>query len=80
MCIIAITPSIEMIAAINKKMSIAILSKNFLLVLLSCIFNVWPFCLYCTSSFSVSGTLSNLLLKGVDCSEIGRICSCVVQF
>ena len=70
-----------MMAAINKKMSIAILSKNLLLVLFLCIFNVWPFCLYCcTSLLSVSGTLSNLVSKGVDCSEIGRIFSCVVQF
>ena len=68
---IAITTSIEMIAAINKKMSIAMLSKNLFLVLLLCIFNVWPFCLYyCTSPFSVSGTLSNLLSKGVDCREL----------
>ena len=38
------------------------------------------FCLYCcTSPFSVSGTLNNLLPKGVDCSEIGRTCSGVVQ-
>ena len=63
-------------------MSIAILSKNLCLVLFSCdLSSVRVFCLYCcTNPFSVPGALSNLLSKGVDCNEIGRTCSCVVQF
>ena len=47
--------SIEITAAMNKKMSIAILSKNLFLVLFSCVLSsVRLFCLYCcTYPFSV---------------------------
>ena len=61
----ATTISIEIIAVVNKKMSIAILSKNFCLVLFLCDFpSVRLFYLYCcTNPFSVPGALSNLLSK-----------------
>ena len=54
-CMIAITANMEIIAAVNRKMSIAILSKNLFLVLFSCdVSSVWLFCLYClTNPFSV---------------------------
>ena len=69
-------------AAVNKKMSIAILSKNLCLVLFSCgLSSVWLFCLYCcTNSFIVPGALSNLLSKGVDCNEIGELVPVLSNF
>ena len=79
---IAVTANMEIIAAANRKISTAILSKNSFLGLLFCaLSSILLFCLYfCTNPFRVPGALSNLLSKGVACNEIGRTCFCVVQF
>ena len=73
----AITTSMEIMHVINRKMSIAILSKTSFLGLFSCdLTSIWLFCLYyCTNLFSIPGSLSNLLLNGVACNEIEGLAS-----
>ena len=79
---IAAVASIEKMAAMKRKISIAMSLKNdFLLSSFLDFSNICPFCLCClTRSFRVFGACNNLVSNSDVCSAIGNICCSVVQF
>ena len=80
--IIAAVAIIDRMVAINRKISIIILSKiKCLMLFLFIVFNICPFCLcWWTRFFGVFGAFNYLESNSDVCSEIGNTCSCVVQF